>query len=399
MFDHDGEEIINPYYYKVSKRFQFAKNITLLLLALYVFLMFWGFRDRITSENLGFLMRNINMDITARGDNGGRINYMVSNDAQICKYKDALVVLDGDQLTFFDKAGNITLSEKVDMEDPVLAVSTSYALVYDLSNQSFYLYNAFSRIMSEQITGDIVNAGTSPAGAFVLSISKPGIKSEFLIYNNNQKLAASIKKSGDSACCAISLDGKSVMLATYNYDLNSQYIWTVDFIRCSDGELISSVSGKGSIPRKAWYTEDGVPMLYTGDKVICFDENGKIAKQVDIDFENIIKFASQESGFAVVYAKGNDRRISLVEWYDAKGALSGKTELWGVISEFRTCGGAFVCARDEGLTIIKNKKIANIDVDYEIVEVVDMKNGFFACGYSKAELILFEDLKFEEFVK
>ena len=399
LYDHDGEEIINLYYHKVSKRFQIAKNITLLVLALYVFLMFWGFRDRITSENLGFLMRNINMDITARGDSGGRINYMVSDGAQIYKYKDSLVVLDGTQLTFFDKAGNITLSEKVDMENPTLAVSQSYALVYDLSNQKFYLYNAFSRIMSNEISGNIVSAGTSPAGAFILSLSKPGVNSEFLIYNNSQKLAASAKKSGYSACSAISNDGNLAMLVTYNYDSENRYEWTVDFIRCADGELISSVTKKGSMPLKAWYTDDGIPMLYTYDKVICFDIEGEIAKEVSIDSESIIRFTPQNSGFAMVYGKGFDRRISYVEWYDAKGALSGKTELDGVVGVVKTCGGALVCAREGVLTVIKDQKIANIDTSYEIVDVVDMKNGFFACGYSKAELILFEDLKFEEFVK
>ena len=120
-----------------------------------IILMFWGFRDRITSENLHFLMRNINMDITARGDSGGRINYMVSADAQILKYKDSIVVLDKDQLTFFDQSGNITLSEKVDMQNPTLEVSQNYALVYDLSNQKIYLYNAFSRIMNHEISGNL----------------------------------------------------------------------------------------------------------------------------------------------------------------------------------------------------------------------------------------------------
>lgn len=399
MFDQSGEEIINPYYHKISKRFQIAKNVTLFMLALYVFLMFWGFRDRITSENLGFLMRNINMDITARGDSGGRINYMVGDSAQIYRYKDSLVVLDEGQLTFFDRSGNMTLSEKVDMQNPTLAVSQNYALVYDLSNRKFYLYNAFSKIMSEEISGNIVSAGTSPAGAFILSLSKPGISSEFLIYNNSQKLAASAKKSGYSACSAISLDGKYAMLVTYNYDKDSEYIWTVDFIRCSDGELLSSVTEKGSIPLKAWYTEDGVPMLYTYDKVVCFNEDGEIEKEIAIDFENIIRFAAQDSGFAMVYAKGSDRRVSHVEWYDAKGKLSGKTTLDGVIGVFETCSGAFVCSREGKLTVIRGKKIANIDTDYKIVDIVDMKDGFYACGYSKADLILFEDLKFEEFVK
>ena len=399
IFDQNGEEIINPYYHKISKRFQVAKNITLFVLALYVFLMFWGFRDRITSENLGFLMRNINMDITARGDSGGRINYMVSDDAQIYKYKDSIVVLDDSQLTFFDKAGNITLSEKVDMKKPTLAVSQNYALVYDLSNQKFYLYNAFSRIMTEEISGNIVSAGTSPAGAFILSLSKPGVSSEFLIYNNSQKLAASAKKSGYSACSAISLDGKLAMLVTYNYDKDSQYIWTVDFIRCSDGKLISSVTEKGSMPLKAWYTEDGIPMLYTYKSVICFDKEGKVTSRVPIDAENIIRFAPQDSGFAMVYGKGTDRRISFVEWYDAKGEPSGKTELDGVIGVFKTCSGAFVCSREGKLTVIADKKIANIDTSYKVIDIVDMKDGFYACGYSKAELIKFEDLKFEEFVK
>ena len=149
------------------------------------------------------------MDITARGDSGGRINYMVGDGVQICKYKDSIVVLDGDQLTFFDKSGNITLSETVDMKNPTLAVSQNYALVYDLTNQKFYLYNAFSRIMTHEISGNLVSADTSPAGAFILSVSKPGVNSEFVIYNNSQKLAASAKKKGYSSCSAISLDGKN----------------------------------------------------------------------------------------------------------------------------------------------------------------------------------------------
>lgn len=395
MYDIDGTEIINPYYHKVSNRFKFAKNVTLFVLALYVFLMFWGFRDRITSENLHFLMRNINMDITARGDSGGHINYMVSDGVQICKYKDSIVVLDGDQLTFFDRSGNITLSEKIDMKNPTLAVSQNYALVYDLSNQKFYLYNAFSRIMSNEIAGNIVSAGTSPAGAFILSLSKPGVNSEFLIYNNSQKLAASAKKKGYSACSAISLDGQNAMLVTYNYDSDDKCVWTVDFIRCSDGKLLSSVSQSGSMPLSAWYTEDGTPMLYTFDKVICFDKGLKNVKTVEIDAKNIIRFAPQDSGFAMVYAKGSDRRVSFVEWYDASGELSGKTELDGVIGVFETCSGAFVCARDGVLTVIKDKKIANVETNQKIIDIVDMKNGFYACGYSKAELILFDDLEFE----
>jgi len=395
MYDHDGEEIINPYYHKISKRFQFAKNVTLFVLALYVFLMFWGFRDRITSENLHFLMRNINMDITARGDSGGRINYMVTDGAQICRYKDSIVVLDGDQLTFFDRSGNITLSEKIDMKNPTLTVSQGYALVYDLSNQKFYLYNAFSRIMSNEISGNLVSAGTSPAGAFILSLSKPGVNSEFLIYNNSQKLAASAKKKGYSACSAISLDGKNAMLVTYNYDSDDKYIWTVDFIRCSDGKLLSSLSESGSMPLGAWYTEDGVPMLYTFDKVICFDKELKKFRSVPIDAKNVIRFAPQDSGFAMVYAKGSDRRISYVEWYDAKGKLSGKTELDGVIGVFETCSDAFVCAREGKLTIIKGEKTATVETDYKVIDIVDMKNGFYACGYSKAELILFDDLEFK----
>ena len=49
--------------------------------------------------------------------------------------------------------------------------------------------------------------------------------------------------------------------------------------------------------------------------------------------------------------------------------------------------------------VIADKKIANIDTSYKVIDIVDMKDGFYACGYSKAELIKFENLKFEEFVK
>ena len=292
IYDSDGEEIINPYYHKVSKRFRLAKNLTLIALILYVIAMFWMFKDRITSENLRYLMRNINMDITARGDSGGRINYMIGDGATLCKYKDGVVVLDGKQLSFFDAFGNTTFSTDVEMRSPALAVSDGYALVYDLSGKDFKLYNAFSQIKSDSIAGSIVSAGTSPAGAFILSIAKPGVSSEFLVYNNSLNLAASVKKKGYSACSALSRDGKNAMLVTYEYGSDGKYVTTVDFRRCSDGELLSSVTHKGTMPLKAWYSEQGVPMLYTYDSVLCFDGEGKLVSQVEIESESIIKFAS-----------------------------------------------------------------------------------------------------------
>ncbi|MBQ7847109.1 MAG: hypothetical protein IJ344_02375, partial [Clostridia bacterium] len=295
IFDKNGEEILNPYYHKVSKRFRIAKNLVLVALVLYVFVMFWAFKDRITSENLQYLLRNINMDITAGGDSSGRLHYMVSDSATLLKYKDAIVVLDKEQLSFYDSFGNTTFTTDVGMDLPAIAVSDGYAMVYDISGQEYKLYNAFSMIKSGEVSGSIVGAGTSPAGAFVLSIAKPGVSSEFLIYNNSLNLAASVKKKGYSACSALSRDGKNAMLVTYDYSDSGKYLCTVDFIRCSDGKLLSSVTSEGSMPLKAWYTKDSIPMLYTYDGVLCFDEKGGLVTKVPIDPERVIKFAFSDS--------------------------------------------------------------------------------------------------------
>jgi hypothetical protein len=399
IYDKNGEEIVNPYYYKVSKRFRIAKNLVLVVLVLYVCVMFWAFRDRITSENLQYLLRNINMDITASGNTGDRIHYMISDGATVCEYKDSLVVLDKTQLSFYDTFGNTTFTTDIKMDLPAMAVSDGYAMVYDISGQEFRLYNAFSLIKSGEVSGSIVGAGTSPAGAFVLSIAKPGVSSEFLIYNNSLKLAASVKKKGYSACSALSRDGKNAMLVTYDYSDSGKYLCTVDFIRCSDGKLLSSVTHEGSMPLKAWYTKDGIPMLYTYDGILCFDENGKLVTNVAIDAEKIIKFAFSDSGFAMVYADGYDRRHSRVEWYDSKGKLSGTVEIDGVVTVIKHCLDSFVICADEKIFVINSDKMAKSTYGGHIVDVVEAGDGFYVCGYSKADLVKISDLSFEKLEK
>ena len=205
------------YYASVSARYKVAQRILVLLLVFFLlFSIFTNIRE-ITYGNLFYFVRDFGNAVDIESTNYETLSYDVYQNQNFSLYRGGIAAVSPSNVSVFTATGRRTLKSRADFVIPYSVCSDKYVLVYDMSGNSFALYNSFSKVYTESFDYPITDAAISDSGAFAVLTRSSDYKSVINVYNKSFKLIGRYSKN--LYALDLSIDDKGERMAVLFYDV------------------------------------------------------------------------------------------------------------------------------------------------------------------------------------
>ena len=398
-FDRAGDDYYATVsaYYKVSERILVVVLIGFLLFSIVVN------RKEITYDNFYFLLR----DIPAAADEANNVYETISYEADsrqhFVSYRGGIASVSPSKISIFTATGRRTLNVTSEFSSPYAVSSDKYVLFYDMSGNTFSIYNSFSRIYTETLDDPIKCACLADDGSFAVVTRTSSGTWKTRVYNKKFKLRYEIEtpvsnnKVTSNHILGVAMNSERQKLAILSYDLGDGMgrtalsVYDISGDERLNGQLLEHrIEYGGEFPLKCGFMGKDSFAMVTDGRIRIYDKNFEVTeKSFDFRERNLTGFHLSENGVAVsaisdtkcmILAYGNNGE----KIYDASVSYNVKD-----ISVYEN----FVFLQtDHGITRINTKtgERSSLNSGQGKILIYDGRTVI-VCGESKAEYIVFND--------
>lgn len=264
----------NKYYLAVSRRYKFMRLLTAGVLLIFVLLMIALRPEEITTANILYLFRDINVSAEG-GDAFSGVSYSAEPIQRFAVYRGELLYVTGREAKLYSATGGLGLSTTVSYEQPAVDVTDKYALIYDIGGRGFSVYNSFSELYRETLEYGIVAADMCKTGDFILVTTGREHRSEAYLYGDDFELRAMYKKSDYVSGAALSDDGGRLVLVSFGVDEGGEYYTDVSFYNVGEDSVSATAHAAGECPLLVRAMDDGFAVI-TDRSVRIYGTGGEL---------------------------------------------------------------------------------------------------------------------------
>lgn len=317
----DGDDDLqekNPRYERAILPVRIMKYLALGMFFAFFLCMITVFSDEITAENFRYVIKDLNLDLPTETDEFGQMYYVSQAEHSFGMFRGDLVSLGGEKLEIISPGGDTVQSTSLKYLRPAMEISEKYILVYDLSGNSYSVFNAFSPVYEEELDYPISCAAVSDTGLWLIVTSDAQYKSVVYIYDRSMERAY-IYRTNDKYIFDAVLMGEDFMLLTAT----------------AEGGFYKTELLMGNVRSESMTTVYSASGVYP---VRCGVFNGGVAAVLED------RIAVIEDGSVTEYSlKGNIAAIDI-----GNGTVAAATENEGRFSLFVLCGDERYTADLEG---------------------------------------------------
>ena len=320
----------DTYYATVSARFKVAQRVLVLLLV--VFLLFSIFTNikEITYGNLYYFVRDFGNAVDMESTNYETLSYDVYRDQTFSLYRGGIAAVSPSNVSVFTATGRRTLKSRSDYVVPYAVASSEYLLVYDISGNSFSLYNSFSKVHTENFDYPITDAAISDSGVFALLSRSSANKSAIYVYNDNIKLIGKYPKNLYALDLSIDKDGERMAVVYYDvgdgrgrstlvvYDISERE--AENGRELNEDRILFETEVNYLFPLSCSFTDEGKLTFITSGSIMIFDKKYELFDKYEYSGE-ISAVYTGENGAAVALRSGALNDINKIIAFDKNGKL------------------------------------------------------------------------------
>ena len=401
----DFQNATDPYYATVSARYKVTQRVLALLLVLFLlFSIFTNIRE-ITYGNLFYFVRDFGNAVDIASIDYETLSYDVYPNQNFSMYRGGVAAISPSNISAFTATGRRTLKSRADFVMPYAVCSDKYVLVYDMSGDSFALYNSFSKVHTEELNAPITDAYISDSGVFAVVTGSAGYKSVINVYNKNFKLIG--KYSKDLYAIDVCIDDSGERMAALFYDIGDGRGKTV--LRIYDiSNRTSKNNGKDpdedrilyehtflyQFPLACSFLEGGKLSVLTDNTSAIFESN-KVEYELYDSYEyggEISAVYAGESGSAIAIKNSTLNDVNKVVAFDSEGKLLYEDTVRESVREVAVFGEYVFIKSDTGVVRVhtKNGEEEKYTTQAGHMLVYDASTVI-VCGESKAIYVKFKD--------
>ena len=287
---------VNEYYAGIAKKYNYAKYAAIVLLAVFLVYVFAAYGDKLTYDNLLYIIKDFSTESTGAGAVFDTIRFEGRERAQYGIYSGELAVTGNGGVALYSKNGNRTLKYYTAYAEPMMKLSDKYILVYDLGGKDYSLYTSLARVVSRSADHTIMGGDVSDSGAYALITRSSTSKFKVNVYSASLNLAWTYYKDSYVADIALSGDGKNIVVASYDI---SGYDYSAEIALCSvkDDKPISTAKYTGICPYRVAYLKDGSFSAVCDTCILFFDSDGRQTGR--FDYGGTLSALSESGGYTV----------------------------------------------------------------------------------------------------
>ncbi len=344
---------VNPYYLVLSGRFKTAKYITLCLLVVFLLTMVVLCREEITVENLRYLLKDFEMGENVVVNTDSSITYDADPQVNLALYKGDLVVSGSSRFTLCDLQGNNRISEDSLFSNPVILSKEKYLLVYGLSENTYAIYNTFSKLHTETFDYPIVAAALSDEGMYALVTRTTEYRSVVYIYNKNFERVGAIYKDKYIVDVKFNSDGTKLLIVS-TYSSNGNYCTEIVNYTPYSESASKTHNVENTMPIKTGYNQNGGYSIVCDNCIMFYDKDYNLISTFDFGTQILPLTVEITDKFTVItYSEnlvGEDIKVLV---FDENGSTVVNTSAKGAAKKTRT--------NDEYVYILQNGSVCRIN--------------------------------------
>lgn len=379
----------DAYYGRLSAVSRVMQYAVMFVLILFAAGMPFLFRDEITAENFGLLLRNISFSFPGEQVEFTTVRYDADLAMDFAAYKEYFAVATTEGVRLYDHRGHIALDEELKMSDPVLDAGDRYVMAYDREGYGFAVYNSISLLYTGKEESAIHLADLCDEGSFLTVTASSMHKSVIKVYNRAFNLQRELKIDRYPLLARLSPDGETLLYLSYDTTEQGRAQGYVSIYDLKDKTTLSLEIRHGSLPLygtvfnggAAVVFEDGV-CLYDkdeGEKQICSFEQG-VPCRVSAS-ERMLALAFEENGVT--------GRYSLMLLPLKEGASPSSQAYEGRIRALYVCESTVWITDDDALEVFDEETGNRSSYKgTKPMKIVYSEDGtVFACYANKAEKV------------
>ncbi len=316
----------NAYYTGVARKYKYAKYVTVLLLAVFLLYTFIAYGSYITYDNFMYLIKDFNTESAGAGANFAEVRYDDQENMSVALYNGELAVLGSRGLSLYSAGGSKTLGYSTNYSAPMLEVSDKYILAYDLGGKGYSLYTSIARVVNREADQVIMGAAVSDSGAYALVTRSSTSKFKVSLYSPTLNLKATYYKDSYVADAAVSEDGKSVVIASYEL---TGYDYTAEIMVCTSDktEPVATVNVAGACPYKVEYLAEGGFYVICDTCILFFDGSGTMTERYSYGGRTLASAASNGTYTCLILSDSTVGARSEAVFLDGTGKEAFKLEI------------------------------------------------------------------------
>ncbi|MBE6596139.1 MAG: hypothetical protein E7641_00570 [Ruminococcaceae bacterium] len=390
----------DPYYATVSARYKIAQRIIIILLVLFLLISIFTNIREITYGNFFYFIRDFGNAVDIDTTSYETLAYDVYSDQVFSLYRGGVAAVSPSNVSVFTATGRRTLKSRSDFVMPYAVGSEKYLLVYDLSGNSFAVYNSFSKVYTETLGAPITDGAISDSGVFAVVSSSTEYRSVISVYNDNMKILGKYSKDAYVFDVAVDAEGKRMAVIYFEigdgrgkttfrvYDIsNRQAGGNKD---PDEDRILSETVMDYVFPLSCSFVGEDKTALVTNGGIWIYDEEYELHSSLEFS-DTLSAFYTGENGAAVALRTGSVNDLNRLIAFNSSGDLIFDENVDESVRELVLEGDYLFIKSDTGAVRVntRNSEKEVFDCQSGKLLVYDESTAI-VCGESKAVYIKFE---------
>ena len=259
-------------------------------------------------------------------------------------------VLTDTNITAYSNSGKTVLNDMHGFSNPVMTVSSTRVLVYDQGGRTVYVYNLGGKIHTVETKNDIITAGISRCGAFVLATHSESYTSVANVYDKNCKQIYTWNSAKDIINnVLLNPEGNRLAVTTLNA-VSGQYSSRMMILDFESADPLYTAELGSSIALSIENTGKGVSVIST-DKYKFIHWSKFTSNEISASGEiNILR--RSKNGLLLVFNRANDRSDNTVVLISNKGEKSKEFKINNIITDIQYAKSRIYYVSDTSVNIL-----------------------------------------------
>ncbi len=299
--------------------------VVLMVLLLSCTIVFSG--SVFSEETFRYLFRCFDAAGLGQLQNYGTVYCKTAPNAGYGAYTEQLVIWDDRDVQVYDGYGNCLLSEEHEMQAPAFAAGASSFLLYENGGSRYTVYQAFSRLYTEQVQGVIVWADVAREGGYCIVTRMPDGQNAITIYRAHFEKQMIIQKSQPVLFADLSADGTRLAVTTYRMETEESVtqVYTVGL-----EETPEEIRIFGEMPQKTAFDTQNRLILLTNRALRCYDNSTEPALCQTWTGQTLAGSALSGDRILLILRDAYETSRTAYTWYASDGTMLAEATLSGV---------------------------------------------------------------------
>ncbi len=379
----------DTYYAAVSGGYKISQRIITIVLVFFLLFSFLANFREITYDNLFYLIKDFSAAAGKSGGNYNVLSYESDKRHFFALYRGGLTVVNPSNISAFTATGRRTLNKTSQFSSPCIETSDKYFMIYDISGNTFSVYNSFARIYSETLEYPVSAAAFAENGTMAIVTRDISHKSMVHIYSKNFKRLFTVPSSSKYAF-DVEMSSENDRLAISYYGIgNGSGRTEISMRKLSDMEELGEILIDGEFLLDSGFIDEGLFVAVTDRSIRIYDKYFEELDAYEYGIGTVSGYEVSRHGAAASYTI-NSKNYVIV--FDKSGKLLYNESINDTVKDIGLFGGYVFLRNDEGVL-----RIDPISLDEQRLTssqgkmLIYSANTVLVCGDARAEYLVFED--------